>query len=561
MNKNYSIDSLKLKIEETLKQKTDNTELLNKSIEELLEEINIYHQELQVQNEELIETSDKLELSQKHFKDLFDNAPIGYVIYDEQLNIMSANRIFSIMTGFERFSGKDVLFTNYIYPESQDTFYFHLKSLIKTNEQQSSELIIKGINENYNVKIESNILFDDNKIIIRSAIIDITQQKKNEKALKESLLFQSALLDAIPAPVFYKDKDGYYLGFNKAYFEFFGKHQNDFIGKNAFDIFPHEFAIIYYDKDKELINNPGKQIYEAKVIDKDKKIHDVIFHKATFGNADGKLCGIIGIILDITENKKTVKLLEDYKNRLDATMLAGNIAWWEMDIETGKVNFSNQKTQMLGYSSENFKYYWDFTDLVHPDDYERIMQNMRDCLEGKNDYYKVDYRIKTNKGDYKWFGDIGIITSRNEKGKPISISGVVIDIDSRKKTEFELISSKTDAEKANKAKSEFLANMSHEIRTPLNSIIGFTDLLKDTDLSNVQKQFVENANSSAYILLDIISDILDFSKIEAGKLELERLIFPDKYFDKRIREKVRNYKNKMSLLNLKKFNTNHTSKK
>ncbi len=523
MNKNYSIDSLKLKIEETLKQKIGNTEILHKSVEELLEEINIYHQELQVQNDELIETSNKLELSQKHFKDLFDNAPIGYVIYDEQLNIMSANRMFSVMTGFERFLNKEIiLFTNYIHPESQDVFYFHLKSLIKTNEKQSSEILIKGINCNYNVKIESNILFDD-KIIIRSAIIDITEQKKNEKALKESLLFQNALMNAIPTPVFYKDKDGVYLGFNKAYFEFFGKHQSDFIGKNVFDIFPYEFAKIYHDKDKELLDNPGKQIYEATVLDKNKEIHNVIFHKATFNDTEDELFGIIGIILDITENKKTLKLLEDYKNRLDATMLIGNIAWWEMNIETGKVNFSNQKTQMLGYYPENFKHYRDFTNLIHPDDYERVMQNMRDCIEYKSPTYNVDYRMKSINGEYKWVSDIGIIILKNEKGNPVLVSGVAIDIDFRKKTEFELISAKTEAEKANKAKSEFLANMSHEIRTPLNSIIGFTDLLKDTELTDIQKQFIENANSSAYILLDIISDILDFSKIEAGKLELEEI--------------------------------------
>jgi CheY-like chemotaxis protein len=101
----------------------------------------------------------------------------------------------------------------------------------------------------------------------------------------------------------------------------------------------------------------------------------------------------------------------------------------------------------------------------------------------------------------------------------------VQDITKIKEFELSLLDAKQKAEAANKVKSEFLANVSHEIRTPLNSVIGFTNLLLDANLPELQKQYVHHTNTSAYSLLTMINDILDISKIEAGKMELEEIPF------------------------------------
>jgi PAS domain S-box-containing protein len=90
----------------------------------------------------------------------------------------------------------------------------------------------------------------------------------------------------------------------------------------------------------------------------------------------------------------------------------------------------------------------------------------------------------------------------------------------RSELEDRIKQAKENAEQANKFKSEFLANMSHEIRTPLNSVIGFSELLLKTELSESQLQYIQSINKSGKNLLDIINDILDLSKIEAGKMEL-----------------------------------------
>jgi signal transduction histidine kinase/ActR/RegA family two-component response regulator len=109
----------------------------------------------------------------------------------------------------------------------------------------------------------------------------------------------------------------------------------------------------------------------------------------------------------------------------------------------------------------------------------------------------------------------------DDKGKIYAVLETIEDISDQKLTEEILEKAKESAEAANRAKSEFLANMSHEIRTPLNSVIGFTDLLKNTPLNQEQMQYVDNANISGRALLGVINDILDLSKIEANMLELE----------------------------------------
>lgn len=109
-----------------------------------------------------------------------------------------------------------------------------------------------------------------------------------------------------------------------------------------------------------------------------------------------------------------------------------------------------------------------------------------------------------------------------------AITAVIIlitDINTRNKLENELRIAKKLADKNAIMKEQFMANMSHEIRTPMNSILGFSDLLKKTNLDKTQSEYLMAVKSSGSNLLNIINDILDFSKIEAGKLSIEKISF------------------------------------
>ena len=142
-----------------------------------------------------------------------------------------------------------------------------------------------------------------------------------------------------------------------------------------------------------------------------------------------------------TKSKRTENITGDTSSRLESALQGGNMAWWEMDIATGNVTFAKRKVEMLGYTPEKFTHYSDFTTLVHPQDYERIMNAMRGHFEGVNDHYEVEYRIRTKSGEYIWFYDYGSVVKKDSNGAPLICTGFVYDITDKKRAEERLLKS------------------------------------------------------------------------------------------------------------------------
>lgn len=157
----------------------------------------------------------------------------------------------------------------------------------------------------------------------------------------------------------------------------------------------------------------------------------------------------------LIEEIKALKRLNDVliKEQIDETRLsfgwAGNLGHWYWDYPTNHVTFNPLKVEALGYKLEDIPSpvpYDFFTSKLHPDDYDRVMNNMIDHLKGVTHVYEVEYRILAKDGQYKWYYDRGSITKRDESGKPLLLAGIVFDITEKKLQELNMAEEKATLE-------------------------------------------------------------------------------------------------------------------
>ncbi|MGH8501137.1 MAG: PAS domain S-box protein [Gammaproteobacteria bacterium] len=307
-----------------------------------------------------------------------------------------------------------------------------------------------------------------------------------------------------------------------------------------FDIQPQEFGATYqaffsyvHPEDRELVRKMIGQAmrertfpeFDHRIVRPDGTVRVIHANGVVTADDSGKPARMTGTLQDITERKQTEEILRTSEERFHLISRATNDVIWDWNALTNEQWYNEAFQTAFGYQlecSESHAKLW--TDRVHPDDLERVMQGIHEVIESGGQSWLQEYRYRRADGSYAFVVDRGYVV-RNDKGKLVRMLGSMMDITERKRMEEDLAQARDQALESARMKSEFLANMSHEIRTPLNGVIGMTGLLLNTKLSPTQRHYAETAQRSGESLLIIINDILDFSKIEAGKMRLEVVDF------------------------------------
>ena len=477
---------------------------------------------------ELRKTKDKVIREQTFLNNLFHFMPMGYIrmsiIRDENnkpcdYRVTDANEVSSTFFGLplESYIGS---LASEKHPDYLQKLNF-LEEILDSNSYREKDEYFPRT-ERYT----HWVIYSPGKDEIVGLFLDSTGSVQANRALDRSeKLFQNIFAN-IPAGVEIYDKDGYLIDLNNKDLEIFGVvNKSDVIGVNFFDNPNVPQNIRDRVRNEDLVDfrlnysfEQAEGYYETnrsnaiELYSKVSKLYD----------NEGNFSGYILISIDNTERIDAMNRIRDFENFFLMISDYAKVGYAKLNLLNRKGYAIKQWYKNLGEEEDTLldEVVGVYTHM-HPEDRKRFLDFYDEVRDGKRRHFQGEMRIRRpgTKNEWNWVSSNVMVTNYKPEENEIEIIGINYDITELKETEAELIQARDKAEMMDRLKSAFLANMSHEIRTPLNAIVGFSDLLVETEELSERQEYIKIVRENNDLLLQLISDILDLSKIEAGTFE------------------------------------------
>ncbi|WP_286234994.1 MHYT domain-containing protein [Thalassotalea sediminis] len=350
----------------------------------------------------------------------------------------------------------------------------------------------------------------------------VYRYKDISRRAEESERRMRAMMDTAVDGIVSIDSEGTVLSINQATENLLGWSAKEIIGQNVNVLVPapyhdgHDGYIQRYLETGEAnIIGKGREV-DARHKDGSKVAIRLAIGHVKLSTNDF----FVAFISDIRPRLKMEQALRDNEEKYRSliTNIPGIAYRCKETPEWPMIFISDAVESITGYPASDFTLpepKRSFTELYHPDDLTRITQSA--FFDGP---FNLEYRIIRRDGAVRWVMEQGIHVKMPNHDETW-LDGFIMDITERKEMEQALVQAKESAEQAASARASFMANMSHEIRTPMNAIIGFSDILLESNLAQEQQRHLSTINNSAKSLLHLLNDILDSAKLDKGKVELE----------------------------------------
>lgn len=407
-------------------------------IKKLLHELQVHQIEIEMQNEELMKMQEELTYQKNKYSDLYDFAPVGYIVMDKNGKILDTNQSFCIMLGIPKSQMTTMNISQMLHYFSKDTFYFHLQSLKENEQNQVCQLRLKHnpktSEEEFWIKMESKIIESDpNKITIRSTISDISKSKKNE----EHLLRLTKAFEQSSNSIIITDTEGIIEYVNPRFYEVTGFAPHEVIGQNP-RIIKYENSVIDYNNLWQTILSGNT--WRGEFLNK-TRMGEKFWELATITpvkNNEGNIINFLAIKEDITLRKLSEEKLQKAKEFYLKLLQDFPVMIWQCDYK-GEFNYFNNTFRDFTGIEDKELLNMDYTDIIHPQDVPIFVDAFTRSLESKTSFV-VEYRIKDQFNNYRWVMNHGRPFT-NVEGKYGGFISTCIDIHERNMFEQRLIES------------------------------------------------------------------------------------------------------------------------